>query len=204
MKFSQKFLIFLFFILIFMIGVNILSLKYFTTQYFGEYLAGIKQEVPDINFDLIAAFTNTKNLDDATIEEYKKILSDLSGISHSLEQFSKNPRTYAPSIIDSLQKIGVPENSIEQVLFVNAINSFFSNIFNFSFLHTTTPEGKFVFQTIRSMFFVNIALIISILFVSWLWVRLSFRPIRSIIENLSDIISHREYKQIDYRKKDEF
>ncbi|MDD2892105.1 MAG: HAMP domain-containing sensor histidine kinase [Candidatus Gracilibacteria bacterium] len=204
MKFSEKFLIYIFLILIMVIGINIFALKYFATEYFGEYLTSIKQEVPDINFDLIGAFTNTKDLDDATIEEYKKILSDLSGISTSLEHFSANPQIYAPSIIDSLQRIGVPENSIEQVLFIKALDSFFSGMFNFSFLHNTTPEGQFILQVLRSIFFVNILIIVFILIISWIWIRLSFRPIQSIIENLSHIISRKGYKQIEYKKKDEF
>lgn len=191
MKFSEKFLIYIFLILIMIIGINIFALKYFATEYFEEYLTSIKQEVPDINFDLIGAFTKTKDLDDATIEEYKKILSDLSGISTSLEHFSANPQIYAPSIIDSLQRIGVPENSIEQVLFVKALDSFFSGMFNFSFLHNTTPEGQFILQILRSIFFVNILIIVFILIISWIWVRLSFRPIQSIIENLSYIISRK-------------
>lgn len=166
MKFSQKFLIYIFLVLILTIGANIVTLKYFATEYFREYLAGIRQEVPDINFDLLSAFTKTKNLDDATIEEYKKILSDLSGISASLENFSANPQTYAPSVIDSLQKIGVSENSIEQVLFVKALDSFFSGIFNFSFLHNTTPEGQFILKIIRAMFFVNLGIILVILVIS--------------------------------------
>lgn len=140
MKFSVKFLLFILAILLFVIATNILALKYFTSQYFGEYVASIKQEAPDINFDLLSAFTNTKKLDDATIAEYKTILGDLSNISRSLESFSQNPRAYAPSIIDSLQKIGVPESSIEHVLFINAINSFIGNLLNFSFLSNTTPE----------------------------------------------------------------
>lgn len=189
MKFSQKLLVYIFCILILTIGINIFSLKYFATEYFAEYLTSIKQEVPDINFDLLSAFTNTKNLDDATLEEYKKTLSDLSGISQSLEHFSANPRTYAPSIIDSLQKIGVPENSIEQVLFIKALDSFFSGAFNFSFLHNTTPEGQFLLKVIRAMFFVNILIIVPTLIVSWLWIRHSFHPIRSTVDNLSDIIS---------------
>lgn len=166
MKFSSKFLIYVLLVLLTTIGVNIFSLKYFATEYFAEYLTSIKQEVPDINFDLLSAFTKTKNLDDATIEEYKKILSDLSGISTSLENFSANPNIYAPGVIDSLQKIGIPENSIEQVLFVKAIDSFFSGIFNFSFLHNTTPEGQFIFKTLRAMFLVNMIIILLILVIS--------------------------------------
>lgn len=204
MKFSLKFLIYIFLVLLLTIGANIISLKYFATEYFHEYLTGIKQEVPDINFDLLSAFTKTKDLDDATIEEYKKILSDLSGISSSLESFSANPRSYAPSVIDSLQKIGVPENSIEQVLFVKALDSFVAGMFNFSFLHNTTPEGQFILKVIRAMALVNLGIIIVVLAVSWLWIRLSFRPIQSIVENLSGIISKKDYKQIDYKKKDEF
>lgn len=204
MKFSQKFLIFIFSVLIFTIGINILALKYFTTQYFDEYLTVIKHDVPDINFDLIAAFTNTKNLDDATIEEYKKVLNDLSGISSSLEKFSSNPRAYAPSIIDSLQKIGVSGNSIEQVLFINALDSFFSNIFSLSVFDNTTPEGRFVFRVITAMIIVNVSLIVFILLISYLWIHRSFRPIQTILENLSNIISRKGYKQIEYSKKDEF
>lgn len=204
MKFSQKFLIYILLVLIATIGINIFSLKYFATEYFSEYLTNIKQDVPDINFDLIGAFTKTKNLDDATLEEYKRILADLSGISQSLEHFSANPGVYAPSIIDSLQRIGVSENSIEQVLFIKAIDSFFSGIFNFSFLHNTTPEGQFILKTIRAMFFVNLFIIVCILIISWLWIHASFRPIQFIIENLSDIISRKEYKQIEYKKRDEF
>ncbi len=204
MKFSLKFLIYVFLVLIMTIGVNIFSLKYFATEYFGEYLASIKQEVPDVNFDLISVFTKTKNLDDATIEEYKKTLADLSGISTSLENFSANPRNYAPGIIDSLQKIGIPENSIEQVLFVKALDSFFSGIFNFSFLGNTTPEGQFILKIIRAMFLVNILNIVFTLIISFAWIRFSFRPIQSIIDNLSDIISRKEYRQIEYKKKDEF
>ncbi|MDD2916751.1 MAG: HAMP domain-containing sensor histidine kinase [Candidatus Gracilibacteria bacterium] len=204
MKFSQKFLIYIFLVLMMTIGSNIVALKYFATEYFGEYLTSIKKETPDINFDLIGAFTKTKNLDDATIEEYRKTLSDLSGISTSLENFSDNPQNYAPSIIDSLQKIGVPENSIEQVLFVKALDSFFSGMFNFSFLSNTTPEGQFILKVIRAMFILNIVIILIVLIVSWFWVHKSFRPIRFIIENLSDIISRKGYKQIEYKKKDEF
>jgi len=204
MKFSEKFLIYIFLVLAMAIGINIFSLKYFATEYFAEYLTSIKQEVPDINFDLISVFTKTKNLDDATIEEYRKTLSDLSGISTSLENFSANPRTYAPSVIDSLQKIGVSENSIEQVLFVKAIDSFFSGMFNFSFLHNTTPEGQFILKVIKAMSLVNIFIIIFTLIISWIWIRFSFRPIQFIIENLSHIISRKGYKQIEYTKKDEF
>ncbi len=204
MKFSMKFLIYIFLVLIMTIGVNIVSLKYFATQYFHEYLSSIKRETPDINFDLIGAFTKTKNLDDATIEEYKKILKDLSWISTSLEKFSANPRTYAPSVIDSLQKIGVSEDSIEQVLFVKALDSFFSGIFSISFLNQATPEGQFIRKVIRAMFVVNTLLIIYVLVISWLWIHRTFRPVQYIIGNLSDIVSRRWYKQIEYKKKDEF
>lgn len=77
-------------------------------------------------------------------------------------------------------------------------------MFNFSFLSNTTPEGLFILKVIRAMFIVNIIIILMVLLVSWLWVHKSFRPIRSIIENLSDIISRKGYKQIEYKKKDEF
>lgn len=56
----------------------------------------------------------------------------------------------------------------------------------------------------RAMFILNIFLILLILAISSLWIRLSFRPILSIIDNLSSVINKREYRSIEYRKKDEF
>jgi two-component system, OmpR family, sensor kinase len=47
-------------------------------------------------------------------------------------------------------------------------------------------------------------LIAVILFLSYFWVNYSFRPIRAIIDNLSNIIYKKEYKNIVYKKKDEF
>lgn len=54
------------------------------------------------------------------------------------------------------------------------------------------------------MIVVNILLIIFILLISYLWIHRAFRPIQTILENLSNIISRKGYKQIEYSKKDEF
>jgi len=54
------------------------------------------------------------------------------------------------------------------------------------------------------MIIVNILLIVFILLISYLWIHHAFRPIQTILENLSNIISRKEYRQIDYSKKDEF
>lgn len=54
------------------------------------------------------------------------------------------------------------------------------------------------------MAYFNLVLIGSILLLSYLWVVYTFRPVRSIVDNLSNIVYKKEYKNIVYYKKDEF
>ncbi|MBP8016412.1 HAMP domain-containing histidine kinase [Candidatus Gracilibacteria bacterium] len=204
MKFSQKFLITNFLILVFVILANIIALKYYSDSYFSDYVSSVRQKTPNVDFDLIANLLNKNTIDSQTFEEYQKITKDLRDISNSLEKFSKNPKTSNISLIESLQKIGLPSSSIEQVIGTNALQSFFSNAFNFFSLDLKTPEGVFVLRTIKSMAIFNLILIVLILIFSYIWISITFKPIKKIILNLSDIIYKKEYKNILYKKKDEF
>ncbi len=204
MKFSQKFLITNFLILVFVILANIIALKYYSDSYFSDYVSSVRQKTPNVDFDLIANLLNKNTIDSQTFEEYQKITKDLRDISNSLEKFSKNPKTSNISLIESLQKIWLPSSSIEQVIGTNALQSFFSNAFNFFSLDLKTPEWVFVLRTIKSMAIFNLILIVLILIFSYIWISITFKPIKKIILNLSDIIYKKEYKNILYKKKDEF
>ena len=205
MRYSQKFLIAVFLILVIVFATNFFALRYFTAKYFDDYLQSRKQNVPDVNFDVLSTFINNKNLDDKTIKEYIIILKDLATLSESLEKFSQDPKIGNVSVLDSLQKYGVPSSSIEQYLSIESVAGFASNLSTFSLLHSnTTPEGIFVMRIIVAMLIVNGVLIVFIGVGTYTWVRFSFAPVRSATENIRNIIARREYKNIEYRSGDEF
>ncbi|MDD2487524.1 MAG: HAMP domain-containing sensor histidine kinase [Candidatus Gracilibacteria bacterium] len=206
MKFSQKFLIVNFVVLAFVVSSNIVALKYFSGLYFTDYVSEIKKDSSknQIDYDTISKLLDNNVLDQQTLDEYKKITSDLSTISSSLEKFSKDPQKTNTSLLETLQKIGLPSSSIEKMIGVNALQSFFSNIGGFFTLDLSAPEGVFVLKTLKSMVWFNFVLILFISIVLYLWIRFTFRPIQHIISNLSNIIYKKQYKNILYNRKDEF
>jgi molecular chaperone GrpE (heat shock protein) len=143
MKFSHKFLITNFLILVFVIIANILALKYFSSIYFNDYVLDIKEKQDNnvnVDFDLLSNILNTDILDENVINEYKKIIKDLLAISNSLEKFSQKPVASKTSLVESLKKVGIPLSSFEQTISTNAIQSFFSNMFDFVSLDLDAPE----------------------------------------------------------------
>ncbi len=207
MKFSHKFLITNFLILVFVIIANILALKYFSSIYFNDYVLDIKEKQDNnvnVDFDLLSNILNTDILDENVINEYKKIIKDLLAISNSLEKFSQKPVASKTSLVESLKKVGIPLSSFEQTISTNAIQSFFSNMFDFVSLDLDAPEWIFVLKTLRSMVIFNWILIIVILLFSYIWISITFNPIKHVISNLSNIIHKKKYNIIWYKKRDEF
>jgi len=206
MKFSQKFLIANILILWFVVVANIFALKYFSSIYFEDYVVGVKKQTikNNINFETISKILDSEFLDDKTVEEYKKITKDLSNISSSLEEFSKDPKVSDTSLVESMQQIWLSGVAIEKVIWTNALQSFFSNISNFFKIDYTTLEWTFVLKTLKSILYFNLFLIVLISGVIYAWIKLTFKPISQVISNLSGIIYKREYKNIFYNKKDEF
>lgn len=206
MKFSQKFLIANILILWFVIISNIFALKYFSSIYFEDYVVAVKKQTikNNINFETISKILDSEFLDQKTVEEYKKITKDLSNISTSLENFSKDPQISDSSLVESMQQIGLSGVAIEKVIWTNALQSFFSNISNFFKIDYTTLEWTFVLKTLKSILYFNLFLIILISGVIYAWIKLTFNPIKQVISNLSNIIYKKEYKNLFYNKKDEF
>ncbi|EKE29585.1 MAG: integral membrane sensor signal transduction histidine kinase [uncultured bacterium (gcode 4)] len=204
MKFSYKFLIATLLILSVMIFANVLALKHYGGMYFSEYLVDFKKQVAEIDSSFLDSILQNKKIDPLILQEYADIQKDLWKISTSLEKFSENPYISNSSLIESLQKSWLPSSTIEQVIGTNALQSFFWNITNFVSLDSSKPEWKFIIRTLVSMAYFNLVLIWTILLLSYIWVVYTFRPVRSIVDNLSDIVYKKEYKNIVYRKKDEF
>ncbi|EKD65799.1 MAG: periplasmic sensor signal transduction histidine kinase [uncultured bacterium (gcode 4)] len=206
MKFSQKFLIANILILWFVVVANIFALKYFSSIYFEDYVVGVKKQTikNNINFETISKILWSEYLDDATVEEYKKITKDLSNISSSLEEFSNDPKVSDASLVESMQQIWLSGVAIEKVIWTNALQSFFSNISNFFKIDYSTLEWIFVIKTLKSILYFNLFLIVLISGVIYAWIKLTFKPISQVISNLSNIIYKKEYKNIFYNKKDEF
>ncbi len=204
MKFAHKFLAVISFILVLTLGVNIFSLKFFSTLYFDDYLENIQEENPDIDFDVLSAFLSNETLDDQTIREYVTILNDLSSLSRSLESFSENPKIIDPPLLESLQRIGVAPNTIERYLSINAVSSFVDNLTSLGVLTGDSAESIFVRRILQSMLAVNVIFFAVIVSLSYVWVRWSFHPIRFVIQNLADITKNQRYARIEYAGHDEF
>lgn len=204
MKFSYKFLIATFLMLMTFIVSNVFALEYYAWKYFNEYVASIKVQAPNLDTNFLNDFLSNKKIDPKLVKEYQEISQDLNSITNSLEQFSKNPHETDSWLLESLQKSWISTKQIEQIIWTNALQSFFSNFINIFSLDSGTAEWKFIFQIIKSMAYFNLMLICIILTISYIWVIYSFRPIRAIIDNLSNIIYKKEYKNIIYKRKDEF
>lgn len=54
------------------------------------------------------------------------------------------------------------------------------------------------------MFLVNFALIALVLLSSYVFTRLSLRPLRSVVERIEDMANRRDYRSVEYRGNDEF
>lgn len=204
MKFSYKFLIATFLMLMIFIVSNVFALEYYAWKYFNEYVSTIKVQAPNLDTSFLNNILNNKKVDPKLVKEYQEISQDINNITNSLEQFSKNPHESSVWLLESLQKSWISTKQIEQIIWTNALQSFFSSFINIFSLDSSTAEWKFIFQIIRSMAYFNLWLITIILAISYIWVIYSFRPIRAIIDNLSNIIYKKEYKNIIYKRKDEF
>lgn len=183
---------------------NVFALEYYAWKYFNEYVASIKVQTPNIDTSFLNDILNNKEIDPKLVKEYKEISQDINNITDSLEQFSKNPHETSIWLLESLQKSWISTKQIEQIIWTSALQSFFWNFINVFSLDSSTAEWKFIFHIIRSMAYFNLWLISIILVISYIWVLYSFRPIRAIIDNLSNIIYKKEYKNIIYKRKDEF
>lgn len=205
MKFSYKFLISNLLILVIFVFANVLALKHYASANFVTYLEDIKKDSADVDIAFIDSIIENKKLDPELIKEYMDITKDLWKMTDNLETYSNNPKpTNNEWLLESLQKSWMSSNTIEQIIWTNALQSFFWNILNLFELDSSNPEWKFILTTLKQTAFFNLVLIAIILILSYFWINYSFRPIRDIVDNLSNIIHKKKYRNIIYMKKDEF
>lgn len=208
MKFSHKSSLFILVALTTIVVTNFFALRYFSEKYFREYVAEVRRELPDINVDLIGAVIGAKGMDEKTIEEYRETLRDLSNITSGLERFSQNPTSFLPDAysgaFNSDSDNDILSDPLARSFALSAETPVLSKILSFRAFGADTAEGVFAYKVLRAMFLVNFALIAFALLSSYVFTRLSLRPLRSVVERIEDMANRREYKSVEYKGNDEF
>ncbi len=208
MKFSHKSSLFILVALTTIVVTNFFALRYFSEKYFRDYVAEVRRELPDINVDLIGAVIGAKGMDEKTIEEYRETLRDLSNITSGLERFSQNPTSFLPDAYSGAFNSGADNDILSDPLArsfaLSAETPVLSKILSFRAFGADTAEGVFAYKVLRAMFLVNFALIAFALLSSYVFTRLSLRPLRSVVERIEDMANRREYKSVEYKGNDEF
>ena len=208
MKFAHKSSIFILVALLTVVATNFFALRYFSEKYFREYVAEVRRELPDINLDLVGAVIGAKGLDEKTIEEYRETLRDLSSITSGLERFSQDPTSFLPAAYSGAftadSKKDILTDPLARSFALSAETPVLSKILSFRAFGANTAEGIFAYKVLRSMFFVNFALIALVLVSSYAFTRWSLRPLRSVVERIEGMANRREYTDVGYSGNDEF
>ncbi len=183
--------------------VNIVAFQFISERHFWEYIASIETGgtiAP--NPDQLKSFIQLSKLDKKTQQEYSDVISELSNLSNSIENISKNPELYmTEDSWGSTKVLNIPfPNSLSGNIDFGKL--FLS--FNLRSLGDDTPEWILVTNILRDLLIVNLIWILLILIVYFFWIRSIFTPIHSIVENLEQIIERKSYSHIQYSKNNEF
>lgn len=147
-------------------------------------------------------------MDEKTIEEYRETLRDLSNITSGLERFSQNPTSFLSDAhsdaFNSSADRDILSDPLARSFALSAETPVLSKILSFRAFGADTAEGVFAYKVLRAMFLVNFALIALALISSYVFTRLSLRPLRSVVERIEDMANRREYKSVEYQGNDEF
>ncbi len=177
--------------------VNVVAFQYFSQRYFSTYigeLSGTGDTSPDPA--RIQALLQIGKLNQKDQKEYLAIFSELANLSESIENISKNPELYMSTRSasgDSMFSIPVFDTSRGVLPGMN-----------FRALGEDTPEGRFVTNILKGIVATNVLWLFIVISAYLLWVRAIFRPIRTITENIQNIIDRKRYSSIRYTGKDEF
>ena len=205
MRFSTSFILFLSVALVLLIGGNVASVIYYAPKYFQVYVEEVAANAPSDEYALITSFIESKNLDVATIEEYRLTLEDLRALTKSLENISRNIESKdLQNTTNALQKIGFSPDTIRQTIYLNGIQAFLQNLVATATSPEQTPERTFLVRILTLLLIVNSILISLILIVVFIWTRVIFRPIISLSDRLHKITKEREYDTVTYTRNDEF
>ncbi len=184
--------------------VNIFAFQIFSEEHFAEYISSVETGVMITpNPEQLQSFIHLSKLDKKTQQEYTEVIWELSNLSRSIENISKNPELYMS------ENGSGSSGTMLNIPYPNALTGTidFTKLFlpfNLRSLGDDTPEGKFVGDILRDLLLVNLIWLSIILLIYFFWIRSIFFPIQSIIENLERIIGRKNYSNIAYTKNNEF
>jgi two-component system, OmpR family, sensor histidine kinase BaeS len=146
--------------------------------------------------DKLRALLQIGKLDKRDQIEYLAIIAELSNLSTSIENISKNPELYMSNRGASWDTmLSIPLSRSESTLFPS---------FDLSSLWKNTIEWRFVTSILQAIILVNILWLLVILLGYFLWIRSIFRPIGTITSTIQNIIDRKRYGNIRYSGKNEF
>lgn len=180
---------------------NILGLYHYAPVYFSEYVEDVRKQNVGDETAIINAFIDSKELDQATVEEYRQTLKDLGELTKNLENFSQSQRL---ELLNADKDYSTDDESYRRVVFVSGLETFFKNIVSIALSTENTPERAFILKILTLLLIINTILISLILLITFAWTRIIFRPIASLPERLAKLTEERDYSKIIYKRKDEF
>ncbi len=182
--------------------VNIVAFQYLSEKNFSEYVSLFDTGTLSPNPEQLRSFIELSKLDKKTQNEYKEVIIELSNLSKSIENISRNPELYMSSNTgknSEVLSIPIPNTTTWTI----DIGKFFLP-FDLRALWNDTPEGRFVTNILSWLLYINLIWLSIILLIYFFWIRSIFFPIQSIIENLERIIGRKNYSNIQYTKNNEF
>ncbi|MDD2693336.1 MAG: HAMP domain-containing sensor histidine kinase [Candidatus Gracilibacteria bacterium] len=188
-------------ILILTAMVNIVAFQVLSEKHFAEYIASYDTGALTPNPEQLKAFVALSKLDKKTQEEYAQVIAELSNLSTSIENISKNPELYMTTGTgnsDEMLSIPFPKYTTG----ILDIRKF--PLFNLRAFGEDSAEGQFVTGVLSGLLYVNLIWFLLILVFYFFWIRSIFLPVQSIIENLERIIGGKNFSSIRYTKKNEF
>lgn len=138
-------------------------------------------------------------------DEYKEVVSELWLISTALQNISENPELYiqawrvSQTGVDNYTSIFSPAIKLESPF--TSITSLFANP---TWWDKDSPEWRLIFWLLVRLLATNIAFLLIITVMYFLWIRRVFMPVHLIIDRLNAYIDSSRYQTIAYRSNDEF
>ena len=146
--------------------------------------------------DKLRALIQIGKLNKKDQAEYLAILAELSNLSASIENISKNPELYMSNQAGSGDTmISLPIGRNQKSILPT---------FDLSALGQDSIEWRFVTNILRGIVAVNIVWLLSVLLGYFLWIRSIFRPIATITRTIQSIIDRKRYGTIRYTGANEF
>lgn len=177
--------------------VNVVAFQILSEKYFEWYISELATTDNTPDPEKLQAFLKLWTLDRSTREEYASIIAELSNLSTSLENISKNPELYMSNKTWSWDsQIALPVASPTEKNFFPTLNvrAFWED----------TPEWRFATNTLKWLLWVNSVWLFIILISYFTWIRSIFWPIWVVTENIKNIIDRKKYASIRYGSYNEF